>query len=375
MPPVVNPVSDLARIYRQRIPTQTSQARFGPEAVARIQPNMNRGAGPLGAVGRLARTAVESLDPRLILSEGGRSVEHAVGDATELAKSVISGRDTLSQSPTARTYQAAGGGAQGAFAAAMPYVNLASTAAPFVAPARAAMLERAAARQTADATEQLARQMAERSAPRVLPDRPIIRMRPTTQYGTAMEGAQGSVVLADESGLTTLRPVQPSTQRPEWMGPTPEQQLSQRDMDLLRTNSLEVATNTPEDYARSLRIMGKRHNPLTTNVDWATTDPARDLDWDKFFSSELDAQMYSPEAGQLYAAQAAARNGIMDFLTRNGLMSKFVANAPEYMASRLRNPQDVQRLIQIQMWPDLMKQVPELRDYYVNTMRSYGIGL
>ena len=330
---------------------------------------MNRGAGPLGAVGRLARTAVESLDPRLILSEGGRSVQHAVGDATELAKSVISGRDTLSQSPTARTYQAAGGGVQGALAAAMPYVNLASTAAPFVAPARAAMLERAAARQTADATEQLARQMAERSAPRVLPERPIIRMRPNrpiiemrpaTQYGTAMEGAQGSVILPDESGLTTLRPVQPSTQRPEWMGATPEQQLSQRDMDLLRTSSLESSTNTPEDYARSLRIMGKRHNPLTTNVDWATTDPARDLDWDKFFSSELDAQMYSPEAGQLYAAQAAARNGVVDFLTRNGLMSKFVANAPDYMASRLRNPQDVQRLIQIQMWPDLMKQVPEL---------------
>ena len=165
MPPVVNPVSDLARIYRQRVPTQTSQARFGPEAVARIQPNMNRGAGPLGVVGRLARTAVESLDPRLILSEGGRSVQHAVGDATELAKSVISGRDTLSQSPTARTYQAAGGGAQGAFAAAMPYVNLASTAAPFVAPARAAMLERAAARQTADATEQLAQQIVREQTP------------------------------------------------------------------------------------------------------------------------------------------------------------------------------------------------------------------
>lgn len=368
MPPVPNPVSDLARVYRQRIPTQTP-TRFGPEAVARIQPNMNRGAGPFGAVGRLARTAVESLDPRLILSEGGRSVQHAVGDVKELAKSVVTGEDTLSQSPTARTYQAAGGGAQGAFAAAMPYVNLASTAAPFVAPARAAMLERTAARQTADATEQLARQMAERSAPRVLPDRPIIQMRPTAQYGTAMEGAQGSVVLADESGLTTLRPIPRPNERPAWMGGTPQETLSQRDMDLLRTNPLE-STITPEQNARTLNIIGKQHNPLTTNVNWATTDPTRDLDLTRFFSSELDAQMVSPEAAQLYAAQTAAKNGISDFLTRSGLQSKFIANAPSYV-----DPRSIQAWIKVSDWSELMKQLPELRDYYVNTMRSYGIGL
>lgn len=133
MPPVVNPVSDLARIYRQRIPTQTGQPaarsdRFGFGMAAR--PTGQTSSNPLGAVGRFLKTAVASLDPRFILSEGGRSVEHAVGDVTELGRSVITGRDTLSQSPSARAYQAAGGGAPGVFAAAMPYVNVATALVP-----------------------------------------------------------------------------------------------------------------------------------------------------------------------------------------------------------------------------------------------------
>ena len=133
MPPVVNPVSDLARIYRQRIPTQTGQPaarsdRFGFGMATR--PTGQTSSNPLGAVGRFMKTAVASLDPRFILSEGGRSVEHVVGDVTELGRSVVTGRDTLSQSPSARAYQAAGGGAPGVFAAAMPYVNVATALIP-----------------------------------------------------------------------------------------------------------------------------------------------------------------------------------------------------------------------------------------------------
>ena len=133
MPPVVNPVSDLARIYRQRIPTQAGQPaarsdRFGFGMATR--PTGQTSSNPLGAVGRFMKTAVASLDPRFILSEGGRSVEHVVGDATELGRSVITGKDTLSQSPSARAYQAAGGGAPGVFAAAMPYANVATALIP-----------------------------------------------------------------------------------------------------------------------------------------------------------------------------------------------------------------------------------------------------
>lgn len=126
MPPVApNPVGDLARMYRQRIPTAPkSIGRLGPVSVG------GGGGGWLNAVGRFARNAVESLDPRFILSEGGRSVQHVVGDATELARSVFTGEDTLSQSPTARAYQAAGGGAPGVFAAAMPYANVATALVP-----------------------------------------------------------------------------------------------------------------------------------------------------------------------------------------------------------------------------------------------------
>lgn len=62
--------------------------------------------------------------------QGGKSLQHAYGDAKELARSIITGKDTLSQSPTAQAYQAAGGGLTGTLAAAGPYLDLASVVAP-----------------------------------------------------------------------------------------------------------------------------------------------------------------------------------------------------------------------------------------------------
>lgn len=147
MPPVVNPVSDLARIYRQRVPTQTAQAKFGPEAIARIQPNMNRGAGPLGALARagwgilaspaatLADIVVPGYEPERagsfnILQQGGadleRSTRRAVGDIT-----AIPGIGRPSASPTVAGIREAGLLA-GIGNAALDYGNLATTAAPFV---------------------------------------------------------------------------------------------------------------------------------------------------------------------------------------------------------------------------------------------------
>lgn len=62
--------------------------------------------------------------------QGGKSLQHVTGDAKELARSIITGKDTLSQSPTARAYQAAGGGLTGTLAAAGPYLDVGSVVAP-----------------------------------------------------------------------------------------------------------------------------------------------------------------------------------------------------------------------------------------------------
>ena len=126
MPARPSPTEDLARMYRERIP-------IAPKSIGRQAPaifSSSRNFGFLAPVGRFLKTAVESLDPRFIASEGGRSVQHVVGDAKELAKSVVTGEDTLSQSPTARAYQAAGGGAPGVLAAALPYVNVGTAVLP-----------------------------------------------------------------------------------------------------------------------------------------------------------------------------------------------------------------------------------------------------
>jgi len=62
--------------------------------------------------------------------EGGKSLKHVAGDVKELGRSIITGKDTLSQSPTAQAYQAAGGGLPGVLAAAGPYLDVGSVVAP-----------------------------------------------------------------------------------------------------------------------------------------------------------------------------------------------------------------------------------------------------
>jgi hypothetical protein len=82
-----------------------------------------------------------------IFQQGGKSLEHVGGDAYQLGRSVLTGKDTLSESPSARAYQAAGEGITGAFAAAMPYVDVATAVYPFAkaaTPAGALAIERAA---------------------------------------------------------------------------------------------------------------------------------------------------------------------------------------------------------------------------------------
>lgn len=72
----------------------------------------------------------ESVGSVNLFVQGGKSLQHVYGDAKELARSIITGKDTLSQSPTAQVYQAAGGGLTGTLAAAGPYLDLGSVVAP-----------------------------------------------------------------------------------------------------------------------------------------------------------------------------------------------------------------------------------------------------
>lgn len=384
MPNRPAPISDLARMYRERIPT-------APKSIGRLGPVSIGGGGlslnpmpALRSAGGFFKRAVESLDPRLLAEQGGRSVEHVYGDARELVKSVVTGEDTLSQSPSARAYQAAGGGLAGTLNAALPYVDVATAIVPttkvFTPAGRVALAadaaERVASRQlgqaisratpavrqaTADATERLAQSMAAREAgipASALSDRPTISMRPTTPRSTNVDALQRFI---DEKRATELPP--PS------QFATPEPTLSQRDMDLLRYNPAGD-TPTADQLARNLEAMSKNRNPVTTQVDWATTDPSRDVDLTRVFRNEFDAQIVSPEAASVWAAQTAAKQGVNDFLVRNGLQSQLISNAPSYV-----NLRTLPNYIATLDWSALMKAVPELRNYYVDVMRSYGIGM
>lgn len=230
MPPRPSPTEDLARMYRERIPT-------APKSIGRLGPVSIGGGGlslnpmpALRSAGGFFKRAVESLDPRLLAEQGGRSVEHVYGDARELAKSVVTGEDTLSQSPSARAYQAAGGGLAGTLNATFPYVDVATAIVPttkvFTPSGRVALAadaaERVASRQlgqaisqatptvrqaTADATERLAQSMATPT----LADRPTIYMNNYIYDPTPPAPAPASIGINEIDDI--LRDIQAS--RPE----------------------------------------------------------------------------------------------------------------------------------------------------------------
>lgn len=344
-----------------------------------------------------------------LLQSGGRATEHVAGDVKELGRSVITGQDTLSQSPTARAYQQAGGGLAGAMAAATPYLELAGYVAPLAkistGAARAAAEQQAVDRLVA---KQLAFDKAQSAPPlstgRLRPaspnvasatieapatsTRPTIYMNPriydpnppsapSTALGTSaiddgsfvFDAGLGRLGFGGPDGIIVANSYTGQTPRPGTFADVPAETLSQRDLNLLRYNPLEE-TSTPDQLIRNLEIMSKNRNPVTTQVDWATADPTRDVDLTRIFRSELDAQTVSPDAATVWTAQTAAKQGAADFLVRNGLQSKLIANAPSYV-----NLRGIPAYIATLDWPTLMTKVPELRDYYVSVMRSYGIGL
>ena len=222
-------------MYRERIPT-------APKSIGRLGPVSIGGGGlslnpmpALRSAGGFFKRAVESLDPRLLAEQGGRSVQHVTGDIGELARSIVTGEDTLSQSPSARAYQSAGGGVEGVARAVLPYVDVATAIVPttkVLTPAGRVALgadaaERVASRQlgqaisqavpsvrsaTADATERLAQSMATPT----FADRPTIYMN-TNIYDPAPPAPTSASIGINEiddilADIRASRPETPSTQ-------------------------------------------------------------------------------------------------------------------------------------------------------------------
>lgn len=365
MPANITPIADLARMYRERIPTSPTKSigRMGPVSVGRGGLSLN----PLPALGSVVRwlrdqpgtnvsTPVnvgggvsmggQGGASQLIFDPTARAVERAVGDVT-----AIPGIGEPSPSYTAEQIRQQGV-IPGVLGAAMDYSMFLPGAIKAVRGVRGA---------TADAAERLAQNMASREmgiATNALPERPMLTMKPTTPRSTNVDALQQFI----EGKRATEVP--PSSQFN-----TPEVSLSQRDMDLLRYNPLDN-TPTADQLARNLEAMSKNQNPVTTRVDWAVTDPSKDVDLTRMFRSELDAQMASPEAATIWTAQSTAKQGVNDYLIRNGLQSQLIQNAPSYV-----NLRTLPNYISTLDWSSLMRAVPQLKNYYVDVMRSYGIGL
>lgn len=367
MPPRPNPLSDLARMYQERIPTAPkSIGRLGPVSIGggglslnpmpaikstlrflRNQPG-TQVSTPINVGGGVVSMGGQGSASQLVFDPTAQAVERAVGDFT-----AIPGVGKPSPSYTAEQIRQQGV-VPGVLGAAMDY----SMFVPGVI--KAGRMARSA---TADAAERLAQSMASRemgiSTAPLATERPVLNVRPA-------QGPPNTTVDALERFVAEQRAN--SVPPPSAFG-SADMPLSQRDLDMLRYNPLDDV-KTPDQMARDLTAMSKNKNPVTTNVDWSTVDPSKDVDLTRIFSNELDAQMASPEAGTIWQAQTAAKQGLTDFLVRNGLQSELIQSAPSYV-----NMRTLPTYVSVTDWPTLMTRVPQLRNYYVDVLRSYGIGM
>jgi len=363
-------------MYGERIPTAPkSIGRLGPVSLGRGGLSMNpmpalrsvvrfvrnqpgtQVSTPINMGGGTVAMGGQGGASQLVFDPAARAVERAVGDIT-----AIPGVGEPSPSYTAEQIRQQGV-VPGVLGAALDYSMFAPAVGVGVRAGRNAM--RGA---TADAAERLAQSMASREMG--MPTTPTTPGRPTLQAEPfARITPEGNVGIVSGAGEEILTPNLPSNQRPSWMPPEPTPTLSQRDMDLLRYNPLEE-TATADKLARNYETMSRGRNPVTRNVDWATVDPANDVDLTRVFSSELDAQMASPDAAILWAAQKDAKNSVVDFLVRNGLQSELIQRAPSYV-----NIRTLPNYISTQDWPSLMRTMPALKDHYVGVLRTYGIGM
>lgn len=377
----MSPAQVLARMYSQRIPKRTQPTtrsdKYGFGAAEPLRGSTS--SDPIGRLGSFLKTAVASLDPRFIAEQGGKSVEHVTGDIYQLGRSVVTGEDTLSESPSARAYQAAGEGITGAFAAAMPYVDVATAVYPFAkaaTPAGALAIERAAgeavasrnlAEGIANATPSATRprgmsaDLAALMAERTLPERPIISMKPRLgERPTINMGPQLPKPRPYAPGWIEYRP-------PSWAEETAA--LKNLDFNVSLTAEEQAKLAAMDQYDSAVTRYNRavsgttslpEPNEIKWNVDYSEVSPLEDVDLTRVFESESEAALVDPIAAEKLLAQREWRMRAGEWFRKNNIaLGKFGSTPEEYV-----------RLADQQM---LMMAWPDLQNLYIEIMQKRGL--
>ena len=394
MPQGRSPISDLARMYGERIPTAPkSIGRLGPVSLGRGGLSMNpmpalrsvarffrdqpgtQVSTPINMGGGTVAMGGQGGASQLVFDPAARAVERAVGDIT-----AIPGVGKPSPSYTAEQIRQQGV-VPGVLGAALDYSMFVPAVGAGVRAGRNAM--RGA---TADAAERLAQSMASREMgmpTSVAPDSPAAisdvviydptaRPRIPAQAEGYRPGASlnpdGSLSLVDETGVSRLQPTPPT--RPS----TPAQ--PSRTMADIERDLMQAQTSTPADIERKLERAfqtGRRdvaaRNPTQRNVDWTTTSPANEADLTKVFNTETDLMFADPLTAEKWKAQQAFIGEVVPFLENRGLSQQFMGDL--YFPGRT-GPSDIANLVAAEDIRGMMARVPELQQLYVDVMKFYG---
>ena len=393
MPNRPAPISDLARMYRERIPTAPkSIGRLGPVSIGggglslnpmpaikstlrflRNQPG-TQVSTPINVGGGVVSMGGQGSASQLMFDPAAQAVERAVGDFT-----AIPGVGKPSPSYTAEQIRQQGV-VPGVLGAAMDY----SMFVPGVI--KAGRMARSA---TADAAERLAQSMASREAgipASALPDRPTIFMRPRIydpnpprinspleQIGPASDnsyavgGRGGSVSFVDDQGVSTLGPAPRSGTTPDWMSTPPSERFNPTQAlspeELANLQSLQRPQAVQSQFNRAYQGTSSlpEPNPLSYNLDWSTHPSYDDVDLTRIFNNDLEASMVSPVAADKYVAQQQFRQAAVDYIRNNRVTSNL---------SYAIIPENYVRLNTIN---DLLIKHPDLQDIYVTIMQQRGM--
>lgn len=310
----------------------------------------------------------ESVGSVNLFVQGGKSLKHVTGDAYQLGRSIITGKDTLSESPSARAYQAAGGGLPGVLAAAGPYLDVGSVVAPMaLGAARGAGLVAPKAIPYTPLTA------ADLTAARETFGAPTNAYR-ATRNALAEDMAQTTPEVTAPANRPIIEGIRPTVPPQPKRVPTYDEAVAfaQEKMayDLQREaeRALEKSvgnTQTPKDYADFFARQGMDKTASPT-VNWNAVNLAKEQDIQQFLMNPMDEMLLSPEMQTKLAAQRAFRAEILPFLERRGLTEKFATIVPER-----RTSSDIANM---GVLSTMFEAVPELKGLYVDTMRSYGIG-
>jgi len=393
MPPRPQPISTLARRQAEQM---DESLRRAPKSIGRLAPVQIGGGGlslnPMPALrqavnwfrtqpgtnistpintGRGVSMGGQGGASQLVFDPAAQAVERAVGDIT-----AIPGVGQPSPSYTAEQIRQQGV-LPGVLGAAMDYAMFLPGALPARQTVRTA---------TADAAERLAQSMAAREmglATAALPDRPTVTMKPFVYDPNAIPNVAGraegilpgmsigpdnSLSLIDESGVSRLTPIEPTS------APTPRPRP--KTPAELELEMMQMQTSTPDQIERKLQRAfqtGRRdvaaRNPTQRNVDWSVTNPTNEADLTKVFTTETDLMFADPLTADKWRAQQAFLNEVVPFIESRNLTPQFMGDL--YFPGR-SGAADLRNLVAAEDIRGMMNRVPELQRLYVDVMKLYG---